>query len=267
MSPMNRERVLVTGASSGIGWELALQFAAKGYDLILVARSQDKLERLASEIASRNAVRAEVIVADLSREDEVQRVFQETEQRRLDVDVLVNNAGFGVMNRFQDIPTERLLRMIDVNISALTHLTRLYLPGMLERKRGRILNIGSTAAFQPGPNVAVYFATKAYVLSFSEALFNELRGTGVTVTCLAPGPTRTAFGDEADMNHTPLFRFTSMDVKPVAAAGIRAMERGRPLIVPGAINKLTTLSAKIWPRSWVRWATEKLHPLRPQPTK
>jgi short-subunit dehydrogenase len=132
---------------------------------------------------------------------------------------------------------------------------------MLERRHGRVLNIASTAAFQPGPNVAVYFATKAYVLSFSEALWSELRGTGVTVTCLAPGPTKTAFGGEADMEHTPLFRYASLNARDVARAGYQATVRGRDLIVPGALNKLLTFSSKIWPRKWVRWTTEKLHPL------
>ncbi len=148
----------------------------------------------------------------------------------------------------------------------MTQLTRLYLPGMLARKSGRILNVGSTAGFQPGPNVAVYFATKAYVLSLSQALWMELKGTGVTVTCLAPGPTKTAFGDQAHMDHTPLFRLTSMDVGPVARAGYRATMRGQSLVVPGLVNKLLAFSNRLWPRRWVTWATGKLLPL-PQQTR
>jgi uncharacterized protein len=254
-------RVLVTGASSGIGRELALQFASHGMDQVLVARSRDRLEQLADEIRSRHRVAADVIVADLSNPDEVQGLFEETERRGLTVDILVNNAGFGDMAHFWDIPTERILQTISVNVAALTHLTRLYLPGMMLRRHGRILNVASTASFQPGPNVAVYFATKAYVLSLSEALWYELKGTGVTVTCLAPGPTHTAFGDQAHMQHTPLFRFTSMDAEPVAKAGYEATMKGKSLVIPGASNKLLALSSKIWPRRWVRWATAKLHPL------
>jgi short-subunit dehydrogenase len=255
-------RVLVTGASSGIGRELALQFASENCDLVLAARSKDKLEQLAEEIRTKHGRQADVIVSDLSKEGEVRGLFEETERRGLVIDVLVNNAGFGEMGRFAEIPVEQELGMIAVNVAALTHLTRLYLPQMIARKRGRILNVGSTASFQPGPNVAVYFATKAYVLSLSDALGMELRGTGVTVTCLAPGPTRTAFGTHAEMNHTPLFRYAIMDADTVARAGIKALNKGRPLVVPGLVNKLTSLSAKVWPRQWVTWATGKLHPLK-----
>lgn len=259
---MAHERVLVTGASSGIGRELALQFALHGMDLVLVARSREKLEQLADELRTKHQVAAEVICADLSKEAEVRGLFEETERRGLQIDILVNNAGFGDMAHFWDVPPERYQQVIAVNIAALTQLTRLYLPGMMQRKQGRILNVASTASFQPGPNVAVYFATKAYVLSLSEALWTELRGTGVTVTCLAPGPTRTAFGDQAHMQHTPLFRFALMEAEPVARAGYHATMKGKSLVVPGVANKLTTLSAKIWPRAWVRWATARLHPLK-----
>ncbi|MBX3443623.1 MAG: SDR family oxidoreductase [Planctomyces sp.] len=259
---MRNLRVLITGASSGIGRELAAEFAERGADLVLVARRQDRLEALARELAAQHAVQAEIVTADLSREEEVRNVFEETQRRGLTIDVLVNNAGFGVMDRFQNVPTERLLQMIALNVSALTHLTRLFLPGMLERKSGRILNLASIAAFQPGPNVAVYFATKAYVLSLSEALWLELRRTGVTVTCLAPGPTRTDFGAGAAMEHTPLFRMSSMDARAVAKAGVRATLAGKSLVVPGFVNKVLTLSAKIWPRRWVLWVTGRLHPLK-----
>ncbi len=255
------ERVLVTGASSGIGRELALQFAEHRNNLVLVARSRDKLEQLAFEVRTRFGVTAEVLCADLSKEAEVRGVFEETERRDLTIDILVNNAGFGDMAHFWDVPAERYLQTIAVNVSALTQLTRLYLPGMMQRKRGRILNVASTAAFQPGPNVAVYFATKAFVLSLSEALWTELRGTGVTVTCLAPGPTHTAFADQAHMQHTTLFKFACMDAEPVARAGYEATMKGKPLIVPGLANKALAFSSRLWPRTWVRWATAKLHPL------
>ncbi|HVJ68333.1 MAG TPA: SDR family NAD(P)-dependent oxidoreductase, partial [Caulifigura sp.] len=200
--------------------------------------------------------------ADLSKDAEVRGVFDETERRGLTIDVLVNNAGFGDMAHFWDVPAERYLKTIAVNVGALTHLTRLYLPGMMRRKSGRILNVASTASFQPGPNVAVYFATKAYVLSLSEALWTELKGTGVTVTCLAPGPTHTAFGDQAKMVHTPLFRFACMEAEPVARAGYHATMKGKPLVVPGVANKMLAFSSRLWPRKWVRWATSKLHPVK-----
>jgi len=255
------ERVLVTGASSGIGRELALQFAMHRNDLVLVARSRDKLEALAEECRKQYGVQADVICADLSKEAEVRGVFEETERRGLQIDILVNNAGFGDMAHFWDVPAERYMSTIAVNISALTHLTRLYLTGMMQRKRGRILNVASTAAFQPGPNVAVYFATKAYVLSLSEALWIELRGTGVTVTCLAPGPTQTAFGELAHMRHTPLFRFSCMQAEPVARAGYEGTMKGKSLVLPGVVNKMLASSSRLWPRKWVAWATGKLHPL------
>jgi uncharacterized protein len=258
---MQKQRALITGASSGIGRELAMEFAANGFDLVLVARSRDKLEQLAADLAARHSVQADVLCADLSDEKQVQHVHDETTRQKWTIDVLVNNAGFGVLDRFQNVPVDRTLQMIAVNVSALTHLTRLYLPDMLARGRGRILNVASTASFQPGPNVAEYFATKAYVLSLSEALWMELRGSGVTVTALAPGPTRTEFGAQAHIAHTPLFRFTSMEAQAVARAGFRATMAGRRLVVPGFTNKLTTLSAKIWPRQWVIWTTGKLHPL------
>lgn len=258
---MPKQRALITGASSGIGRELALEFAANGFDLVLVARSRDKLEQLAAELRTAHSIQADVLCADLSKEDQVRHVHEETTRQGWTIDVLVNNAGFGVLDRFQNVPVDQTLQMIAVNIAALTHLTRLYLPDMLAKSKGRILNIASTAAFQPGPNVAEYFATKAYVLSLSEALWMELRGTGVTVTTLAPGPTRTAFGAQAHIAHTPLFRFTSMDAQGVARAGFRATMAGWRLLVPGWTNKLTTFSAKVWPRQWVVWATGKLHPL------
>lgn len=255
------ERVLVTGASSGIGRELALQFAMHRNNLVLVARSRDKLEVLAEECRKTFGVQADVICADLSQEAEVRGVFEETERRGLQIDILVNNAGFGDLAHFWDVPADRYMQTIAVNVSALTHLTRLYLPGMRERKRGRILNVASTASFQPGPNVAVYFATKAYVLSLSEALWMELRGSGVTVTCLAPGPTKTGFGELAHIGHTPLFKFTCWEAEPVARIGYEATMKGKSLVIPGFINKVLAFSSRLWPRKWVTWTTGKLHPV------
>ncbi|HLN57107.1 MAG TPA: SDR family oxidoreductase, partial [Thermoanaerobaculia bacterium] len=190
---------LVTGASSGIGKELARLIAADGYDLVLVARRQERLEELARELSVAHGVSARVIAADLADPDSPKRIVEELEAERIAVDVLVNNAGFGIYGRLWNSDITRQLEIIQVNVVALTDLTGRLLPGMVSRKRGRIVNVASTAAFQPGPYQAVYYATKAYVLSFSEAIAEELKGTGVTVTALCPGPTTTEFQEAAGL--------------------------------------------------------------------
>ena len=191
------ETVLITGASSGIGRELARQFAGDGADLVLIARSEDRLRDLAGELTAEYGVTVEVVPADLSQPGSPDQIVQTLAQQQTDVDVLVNNAGFGARGPVAGLGVQRQLEMIEVNVAALTRLTALLLPGMLERRRGDILNVASTAAFQPGPNSAVYYATKAYVLSFTEALAEEVRGSGVRVSCLAPGPTDTGFAVQA----------------------------------------------------------------------
>ena len=191
------ETVLITGASSGIGRELARQFAGDGADLVLIARSEDALRALAGELAVDYGVTAQIVPADLSRPGSPDQIVQTLAQQQTDVDVLVNNAGFGARGPVAGIGVGRQLEMVEVNVAALTRLTALLLPGMLERRRGGILNVASTAAFQPGPNHAVYYATKAYVLSFTQALAEEVRGSGVRVSCLAPGPTDTGFAAQA----------------------------------------------------------------------
>ena len=184
---------LITGASSGIGLELAKLFARDGYELVLVARRVERLEELGRELTQRHGVRCHTISVDLAQPDAAAEIVRRLEGAGPAVDVLVNNAGFGVLGPLATTEPETAGRMIRVNIEALTQLTRALLPGMLARRRGRILNVASTAGFAPGPLMAVYYATKAYVISFSEALAEELRGTGVTVTVLCPGPTRTEF--------------------------------------------------------------------------
>lgn len=241
---MRIQTALITGASSGIGEELAELFARDKTNVILVARSGDKLQTLATRLQQTYGIRADVFTSDLSQPGAAQALFDQVTAAGLSVDCLVNNAGFGGMGYFDQMPLETHSRMILVNVLALTELTRLFIPGMVARRAGRILNIGSTASFQPGPNSAVYYATKAYVRSFSEGLQTELSGTGVTVTCLCPGPTKTNFGQHADMDQTPVFRFLAMDVKPVALAGYRATLAGRTLVVPGIANKLLQLSSK-----------------------
>src|SRR5216684_4294091 len=206
-----RETVLITGASSGIGLDLARIFAAKKFDLILTTRTEAKLRDLARELERQHKIEAHVIVADLAEPDGPHRIFAEIVRLGLPIDNLVNNAGFGAYGEFKDIRLQEDLDMIQVNITALTHLTNLALPQMIKRERGRIMNVASTAAFQPGPLMAVYYATKAYVLSFSEALANEVHGTGVSVTALCPGPTASGFQAGAAMNDSRLFDFGTME--------------------------------------------------------
>ncbi len=239
---------LITGPSSGIGLDLAHLFAADGHDVVLVARSEGKLRALAAELESKHRISARVIVADLARPDAPREVFAAAPP----VDVLVNNAGYGLGGRFSETSARTELEMIQVNITALTHLTKLFLPQMLERKRGRILNVASTAAFLPGPLMAVYYATKAYVLSFSEAIAEELSGTGVTVTTLCPGPTATGFQKTANLGSEALLKVKkpvpSMDV---ARAGYRGMMRGQRVIIPGLKNKIGVQSLRVSPRAVV----------------
>ena len=249
---MPAETALITGASSGIGEELAELFARDKSSLILVARSEDKLRALADRLSKTYGIQTLVLVSDLSRPQAAQTLFEAVTAAGWTVDCLVNNAGFGGMGYCDEMSQSHLSDMIQVNVMALTELTRLILPGMVSRKRGQILNVASTASFQPGPNAAVYYASKAYVRFFSEGLQTELAGTGVTVTCLAPGPTKTNFGDVAQMGQTPVFRFNSMEVKPVALAGYNALRAGRTLVVPGLVNKLLQLSSK-----YMHWAVVK----------
>lgn len=196
---------LITGASSGIGYELARLFARKGHGLVLVARNQETLRELAEKLEREHGIRAIVVSKDLSLPSTPEEIFRELAEKSISVDILVNNAGFGTRGMFSNADTDSQLKMIQVNTTALTHLTRLFLERMSRPRKGRILNVASTAAFQPGPLMAVYYATKAYVLSFSEALASELHGSGVTVTALCPGPTRTEFERRAGMEGRGFF--------------------------------------------------------------
>jgi short-subunit dehydrogenase len=243
------ETVLITGASSGIGRQLARLFAGDGAELVLVARGADRLGELAGELAAEYGVQAHVVPADLSRPAGPAEIMQALAQQHLQVDVLVNNAGLGVLGTIAGIGVDRQLEMIEVNVASLTRLTALLLPGMLERHRGAILNVASTAAFQAGPNQAVYFATKAYVLSFTEALAEEVRGSGVRVCCLAPGPTGTGFAAQAGMEGTRLFRWGAMDAGRVARAGYRGLQQGKTLVIPGLRNQIMVFSTRLSPRA------------------
>ncbi len=254
----SRSTALVTGASSGIGRELARVLAAQGHDLILTARHDGPLRELAAEVQSRHGITARVLPEDLATTGGPGRLHARLADDGLAVDVLVNNAGFGEYGPFAASDPERDAAMLQLNVQALTLLTRLLLPGMLARGQGRILNVASTAAFFPGPLMAVYYASKAYVLSLSEALAAEVSGTGVTVTCLCPGPTRTGFQEEAHMEGVRLVRRPLMDAARVARAGYAGMRRGRTIVVPGMLNRLMILAPRFLPRrmaaALVRWA-------------
>jgi uncharacterized protein len=246
--PSSRPVALITGASAGIGKELARLLAAD-HDLILTARREAELRALAAELAP--AV-CHVFPVDLADPAGPRALFDAVSAAGLTVEVLVNNAGFGDIDPFADADLAKMLRMIQVNATALTELTGLFLPGMRSRKRGRILNVGSVAGFQPGPFMAVYYATKAYVNSFSEALSNELARTGVTATCLAPGPTPTEFAAVAGMRESNAFTVGAVtDAKSVAEAGLHAMRQGKRLVVPGFRNRLLLFAERFLPRGLV----------------
>ena len=245
-----RDLALITGASSGIGYDLA-QIMASSFDLVVTARNQKKLEELAQQLESRHGNHVHVVPADLARPEAPTEIFAEISRRGLQVDALINNAGFGTYGEFKSTGLEEQLEMLQVNVTALTHLTHLALPGMVERKRGRIMNVASTAGFQPGPLMAVYYATKAYVISFSEAIANELKGSGVTVTCLCPGPTETEFATRANMEKSRLFMLGRMRSHDVALAGYKGMMKGKRLVIPGMMNKVVMESVRFTPRKMV----------------
>jgi uncharacterized protein len=254
---------LITGASSGIGLELARIFAEHGHDVVLVARSEGKLNSLASELQSRG-VRAHVVATDLGAPGAAKTVVDRTRELGVDVDVLVNNAGYGLYGPFLETSLDAELAMIQLNIVTLTELTKRLLPAMVARKRGRILNLASTAAFLPGPLMAVYYATKAYVLSFSEAIANELSGSGVTVTALCPGPTASGFQAAANLEESKLVAGKTLPTsREVARAGYDALMRGTTVYVPGLANKMTVQLPRLFPRGVitkvVRGVQERRH--------
>lgn len=244
----SRPIALITGGSGGIGLALARCFARGGFDLVLVARGQAALAAAGDELRASGS-RVTTLAADLSRPDEVRRLLERFDEARLDPDVLVNNAGFGAAGPFASSDASTTLDMIGVNITALTALTRGVLPGMLARGAGRILNVASTAAFQPGPYLAVYYASKAYVLSFSEAIAEELHGSGISVTTLCPGPTETHFAARAGMTTSRAFRSgVTMTAEQVARAGYAGTMRGARIVVPGAANRLLAAMVRFAPR-------------------
>lgn len=253
--------VLITGGSSGIGYELARQFAARSARLVLVARGQGGLDQAQAALERDFNADVTVFANDLSKPEAADELVDALARRGLDVDILVNNAGFATYGNFSDTSWSEERAELQVNVVALTHLTKLLLPPMLARRHGRILNVASTAAFQPGPSMAVYYATKAYVLSFSQALSSELEGTGVTVTALCPGPTRSGFQSRARMQQARLVRRTLMTPDDVARAAYRGLMRGRRLVVPGWQNQLLRFGVWLTPTAItlrvVRWAHQR----------
>lgn len=249
---------MVTGASSGIGREIAKLLAEQQHDVVLVARSADVLAALASELRARCGVQAMAIALDLSIADAPERLAQRLRDDGIVPAVLVNNAGFGFYGPHAKQPPDEVRRLLELNVVALTMLTRQLLPAMLQSGSGRILNVASTAAFLPGPRMATYFASKAYVLSYSEALAEELDGRGITVTALCPGPTRSAFFERAGMNPAVLAMGRMPTAREVARFGVDAMQRGRRVAVPGVANRLLALLPRLAPRGAVAWVVGRI---------
>jgi len=264
MSDPAGETVLITGASSGIGLELAREFAQdplvrNGGRLVLVARNVPALETLATELKQKWNIQITILPGDLSLPETPQRLFKELEAAGIHVDVLVNNAGFGAIGPFDELPLDRQLEMIRVNVMALTELTRLFLPAMVKAGRGSILNVGSVAGFVPGPGMTVYYATKAFVGSFSEALAAELMGTGVNVSVLCPGPTPTNFGAVAGSKAIKLVRVSQTSAQKVARDGYLAVRHGRIICVSGVQNQFLVWLIRFTPKALVRRLVRKFN--------
>lgn len=250
MSGFRDRLALVTGASSGIGVDFARELAARGANLVLVARREERLRALAEELERTHGVRTRVLAADLAKPDAPRALHDRLRGEGLAVDVLVNNAGFGVYGPFLDVAWERERQMIELDVLALVHLTKLFAADMRARGYGRVLQVASIGAFQPSPTYAAYSAAKAFVQSFGEALACELRGTGVSVTVVSPGVTESEFLAVAGQRRSLFQRLTVMPSAKVARIGVRALERGRPLVVPGFANALTAFSMRFLPRRW-----------------
>jgi len=254
---MAQGTALVTGASAGLGVEFAKLCAAGGYDVVLVARSAARLADLAADLAKTYGVKARPLVADLANPAAPPEIFAQL--AGTPIEVLINNAGFGLRGTYAETDWARDAGLMQVNMVSLAHLTRLFLPEMVRRRSGRILNVASTAAFVPGPFMALYYASKAFVLSFSEALSNEVEGTGVSVTVLCPGATRTEFFAAAGIEDSALFRGPSMSAEEVARVGYRAMMAGKSSVIAGARNRWMMRGVRLVPRSFVAAQTRKIN--------
>ncbi|NPV89882.1 MAG: SDR family oxidoreductase [Firmicutes bacterium] len=254
-----KKTALITGASGGIGYELAKLFAKDEYDLVLVARNVSRLNEIKYDFVKEHHIDVTVIPKDLSIPSAAEEIYSEIDNRNIVVDVLVNNAGVADFNEFHNAEWERQDRMIQIHVASLTHLTKLFLDRAVRRKTGRILNVASTAAFCPGPLMAVYYATKAYILSFSEAIAFELKGTGITVTTLCPGPTQTGIVEASSLQDSKLFKSLPVaDAKSVADYGYKALMRGKKIAVPGLVNKLIVFSGRLSPRNLITYSVSKI---------
>ena len=248
-----RKTALITGASSGLGREFAGIYAREGYDLVVVARSEGKLYKLKSELEAQYGCHVWVFAQDLSQPDAAYEIFNYTLEQKIIIDALVNNAGFGDFGNFWEVDPGRQTDLLQVNIVALVQLTRLILPGMVERGSGRVLNLSSVAAFSAGPRMCLYYASKEFVRSFSEAVAEEVRGTGVSVTALCPGPTATGFEQAAQMENSHMFSmFKPASAAAVAEAGFRAAEKGQTLCYHGLLTHAVNIAARLLPRSVCR---------------
>jgi len=251
---------LITGASGGIGEHLARVFAAHKHDLVLVARSADRLDALSTELSRAFAINSRVLTADLTDPAAPPQIFETLRGQGITIDALVNNAGFGACGPYAQIDYQTEARMLQLNVAALMHLTRLFLPGMIERRSGKIMNVASTAAFLPGPLMAVYYASKAFVLSFTEALAEETHGTGVIVSALCPGPTQTNFATTAGNADSVLFRSAKpMSPFAVARVGYEGMMKGKRVVVPGWTNQVSVFSTRLAPRTMLAKIARKLN--------
>lgn len=254
---MNRT-VLITGASSGIGLELAKLFVRDGYNLVLVARRKHQLEKFANEISIKSKIRVTTIEKDLSLPSSPQEIFDELKAKSIHVDILVNNAGTQVYGKFQSTNFEKQLQLIQTNLTSLTHLTNLAITEMLKQGYGKILNVGSTGSFAPGPLNAVYCATKAYVLSFSEAISSDLEGSGITVTALCPGATKSEFAEKANLTNARIFNSFVMTSRKVAEVGYKSLFKRKRVVVAGLYNKLMIFLLRLTPRWMILWLSKIL---------
>jgi short-subunit dehydrogenase len=255
---MNKQ-ALITGASSGIGLELARIFAGEGFDLVLSARREERLMNLKQELEKEHSIHVHIFAADLSKPDAPDALFQFCENQDLQIEILINNAGIGDYGFFSEAEWSKTSSMIDLNVKSLTHLTHLFLPGMIERKAGKIMNVASTASFQPGPLMSVYYATKHYVLAFSEAIANEVAEYGITITALCPGPTQSEFQETANMEKSKLMdRFPMPSSAEVAQYGFKALQNGKRVAIYGTANQFMTYIIKFFPRSWVTAIVRKI---------
>lgn len=259
---MNNKTVLITGATKGIGYELSKLFAEDSYNLVLIARNEDTLKEIKKHFSKKYNIDVLIIAKDLSKPDAAFEIFNETIEKKIVVNILVNNAGIGDFGKFYKEDISKISNIIHVNIVALTELTRLFSEKMLMRKEGKILNVSSMAAFQPGPYMAVYYASKAYVQSFSEAITNELKGTGVTVTTLCPGPTKSGFQHEVGSEKSNLAKLNLLSSsEDVAKYGYKTLSEGKSVVIPGFVNTSLVNTAKLIPRKAKIQIVKKLQEL------